>query len=180
MPAILPRPSSSAITSVPARSLATGTCRPAPPRHTCATTPPWLTGTRPACRSRLISATTSRSPRSTATNAPASSTSNSSSPMLPGLAAHYHRAIPCPACRLAYLLLGDLATRGLERRHELIHRAQPLVIGRLQPQRVIHPRADALGPPLVYRIVRHRQQVCVNRRRETLLTAHTDMLQRYH
>jgi hypothetical protein len=71
----LPRTSSTAVTSVPASIRAGGACRPVPPRQTWATTPPLVTGTRPARRSRLTRTTTSRSPRSAATNAPASSTS---------------------------------------------------------------------------------------------------------
>ncbi|HEY6310762.1 MAG TPA: hypothetical protein VIY52_08130 [Streptosporangiaceae bacterium] len=75
MPARRPSLSSMGTTSVPARSRAMGTCRPLPPRQTWATTPALVTGERPARRSRLISAATSRLPRSAATNAPASSTS---------------------------------------------------------------------------------------------------------
>jgi hypothetical protein len=74
IPARRPRLSSIGTTSTPARSQASGTCLPSPPRQTCATTPPQVTGGLPARRSRLTRATTSRSPRSTATNAPASRT----------------------------------------------------------------------------------------------------------
>jgi len=185
IPARRPRPSSSAAMSTPASSRATGTCRPVPPRHTWATTPPWLTGTRSARRSRLISAATSRSPRSTATNAPASSTSTSGRPALSRsalvvrsrLAPHDHRAPACAASGLAHLCLGDLAVLGLERGHELIQRTQPPVMRRLQAQRIIHPRADALRPPRGHRLLGHRHQVRVHRRRQPLLGAHTNMLQ---
>ena len=47
-----PAVSSIATTSVPASSRATPACRPCPPRQTCATTPPLVTGGRPARRSR--------------------------------------------------------------------------------------------------------------------------------
>src|SRR5262249_35336972 len=168
-----------------ASSRATGTCRPAPPRHTWATTPPWLTGTRPARRSRLISATTSRSPRSTATNAPASSSSTLGGPTLPRaalvgrawLAPHDHRAAARAAGGLAYLGFGDLAVLGLERGHELIQRAQPPVMRHLQAQRLIHPRTDALRPPLGHCLLSYRHQVGIPRPRHPLLRAHTNMLQ---
>src|SRR5262249_58450255 len=107
----------------------TGTWRPAPPRHTWATTPPWLTGTRPARRSRLIRATTSRSPRSTATTAPASSTSTLGGPALPRaalmggarLAPYDYPAAARTAGGLTHLRIRDLAVLRLERGHALIH-----------------------------------------------------------
>jgi hypothetical protein len=52
----------------------TSACRPRPPSQIWATTPPLVTGGRPASRSRLIRAATSRSPRPAARNAPASKT----------------------------------------------------------------------------------------------------------
>ena len=125
-----PAPSGSSIaaTSVPASSRATGTWRPRPPRQTCATTPPLVTGTRPASRSRFTSATTPRSPRPPRRTpphpGPASGRTLATGPpaLAPGLrrAAHHDRPAACTAGSLPHLLLGDLTMFGLVPRQELI------------------------------------------------------------
>ena len=105
-----------------------GTCRPLPPRQTWATTPPLVTGERPARRSRLIGATTSRLPRSTATNAPASSTSIGRLPgraaparMSAGRVASYHDgSFACPTGGVPHLIVSDFPVLGLVGGQEVI------------------------------------------------------------
>jgi hypothetical protein len=133
IPARRSRPSSTA-PSVPACSRASWACRPCRPRQTWAATPPLVTGTRPASRSRFTGAATSRSPRSAASNAPASSTSitpNPRPPPAPGAAMGCHRGPrppgPGPEGSITHLLC-DLAMLSLISGQKVIDRPQPPVM----------------------------------------------------
>ena len=187
-PARRPSGSSIAATSVPAssRRLAPGGhghhARPARPL------PRWSPAPGPPAAPASTSATTPRSPRSTATNAPASRTSirphPGHGPPCPGAGTRARRAPRPPGCvhcgRLPPLLLGDLAMLGLVPRQELISCPQPPVMVSLQPQRVVDPGAHALRLPGGHRLLSHRYQLRVHRRRHPLLRTHTNMLRFCH
>src|SRR5450755_1478568 len=92
------------------------------------------------------------------------------------LASHHDGPAAGPAGSVPHVLIGDLTMLGLISGEEIIQGLQPPVMIGLQPQRVVHPRADALRAPAGDGVLGHGHQLGVHRRREPLLTAHTVIL----